>query len=121
MSQAWKQILTEHPEIEPGLLMAYLEGRLSPEEQHRVEQHIASSPFVSEAMDGLATVGDSRRLRGIVAGLNNQLRRKTQSRRKRLFRNAIGFPSWLIYATLLILLLLAAAWLIFHTLLSSAP
>jgi len=121
MSQAWEQIISEHPEIEPELLMAYLEGRLSLEEQHRVERQMASSPFVSDAMEGLATMEDRRRLPVIVAGLNSQLRRKTLSRRRRLFRNAIGFPAWLIYATLLTLLLLAAAWLIFQRLLPGAP
>ncbi|MBK8499865.1 MAG: hypothetical protein IPL52_13870 [Flavobacteriales bacterium] len=44
-------------------LLAYAQGRLSPEQQHEVEAHLERDPFLREAMEGL-------QLPGALAGLN---------------------------------------------------
>lgn len=121
MNGNWDRILSDHPEIDPERLTAYLEGRLSGEERHRVERLMAESDFVSDAMEGLSMMPDRGRLPGIVADLNRGLRRRTRDRRRRIFRNGMGFPSWLAYATVLFILLVIVAWLILRTLEAGRP
>lgn len=38
-------------------LLAYIDGRLSPEEQHAVEEHLESDPLLREAVEGLQLPG----------------------------------------------------------------
>lgn len=121
MNGDWERILSDHPDIDPERLSAYLEGRLSAEERHRVERLMAASDFVSDAVDGLSAMPDRSRLPGIVADLNRGLRRRTRERRRRLFRNGTGFPIWLAYATVLILGLVVVAWVILRALQASRP
>ncbi|NDC77858.1 MAG: zf-HC2 domain-containing protein [Chitinophagia bacterium] len=121
MKGDWEKILSEHPDIDPDRLTAYLEGRLEGEDRHRVERQMAESDFVSDAMEGLATLPDKGRLPGIVADLNRGLRRRTSERRSRLFRNGIGFPAWLAYATVIFILLILAAWLILRAIPAGTP
>jgi anti-sigma factor RsiW len=116
MSGDWDRILSEHPDIDPERLTAYLEGRLTGEERHRVERLIAASDFVADAVEGLSAMPDRTRLPGIVADLNRGLRRRTRERRRKLFRNGMGFPLWLAYATALIIALIALAWLVLRML-----
>lgn len=121
MKRDWAEILSEHPDIDPERLRAYLEGRLEGEDRHRVERQMAESEFLSDAMEGLATLPDKGRLTAIVADLNRGLHRRTRERRSRLFRNGIGFPAWLAYATVIFILLILAAWLILRAMPGGNP
>jgi hypothetical protein len=121
MKGDWEKILSEHPDIDPERLTDYLEGRLQGEDRHRVERQMAESDFVSDGMEGLSSLPDKGRLPGIVADLNRGLRRRTRERRSRLFRNGIGFPAWLAYATMIFILLILAAWLILRTMQGDTP
>jgi anti-sigma factor RsiW len=116
MNGEWDRILSGHPDIDPELLTAYLEGRLTGEERHRVERSIAASDFVADAVEGLSAVPDPSRLPGIVADLNRGLRRRTRERRRRLFRNGMDFPLWLAYATALVIILVTVAWVVLRML-----
>ena len=112
MSNAWEQILASHPDVDPELLRAYLEGSLSEEDRHRVERMMTESAFVSDAMDGLTAIPDPARVSGIVSELNQGLRRRTRERRRKRFLGSIGFPGWLAFATALVILLITLAWLV---------
>lgn len=116
MNGDWDRILSAHPDIDPEQLTAYLEGRLTGEERHRVERSIAASDFIADAVEGLSAVPDPSRIPGIVADLNRGLHRRTRERRRRLFRNGMGFPLWLAYATALIIVLVTVAWLVLRLL-----
>ena len=121
MKGDWEKILSEHPDIDPERLTAYLEGRLEGEDRHLVERQMAASDFISDAMEGLSGLPDKGRLPGIVADLNRGLRRRTRERRSRLFLNGIGFPAWLAYATMIFILLILAAWLILRAMQGDTP
>jgi hypothetical protein len=121
MKGDWGKILSEHPDIDPERLTAYLEGRLEGEDRHRVERQMAESDFISDAMEGLAGLPDKGRLPGIVADLNRGLHRRTRERRRRLFRNSIGFPAWLAYSIVIFILLILAAWLILRAIPGNTP
>jgi hypothetical protein len=112
MSDQWEDMLSRHPSVDPKKMLDYLEGKLSEEDKRAVELQLAESDFEADAMEGLSRLGDKARIGGIVADLNNNLRRKTRQRKKQLFRNGIGFPLWLAYATFIIILLVVVGFII---------
>lgn len=61
---------TDHPFARPtspdkAELLAYLEGRLSPERAHAVERSMEEDPFLREAMEGLSAPGATSALAGL--------------------------------------------------------
>lgn len=114
MSEKWEDILAQYPSLDPQQLIDYLEGRLSDAEKHAVEARMADSDFMSDAMEGLAGVRDSGQIPSIVHELNSRLHKKTRERRKRLFRNGIFFPDWLLYAIVITILLVVLGFLVYR-------
>ncbi len=61
---------TDHPFTTPASpdkaeLLAYLEGRLSPERAHAVERSMEEDPFLRDAMEGLSAPGATSALAGL--------------------------------------------------------
>lgn len=92
-------------------LLAYLEGRLSPEEQHEVELWLADEGMESDAVDGLREMQAPERSHSI-GRLNHGLRKKLGRKRKK--RKAARNDINTIVALLIILLLAAVAFLVLH-------
>lgn len=64
---------TDHPFTTPpspdkAELLAYLEGRLSPERAHAVERSMEGDPFLRDAMEGLRAPGVTSALAGLDRG-----------------------------------------------------
>lgn len=64
---------TDHPFAAPAPpskaeLLAYLEGRLSPERAHAVERSMEQDPFLRDAMEGLSAPGTTSALAGLEQG-----------------------------------------------------
>lgn len=89
-------------------LMAYLEGRLAPAEQHEVEQWLAEEGMESDAIDGLAALNTTER-KDSVNRLNHALRK--QLRHKKSRRRKAKTELNTIVAIFLILLLVVAGYL----------
>ena len=90
-------------------LMAYLEGKLSPEEQHEVERWLAEEGMESDALEGLKTLepGETKK---IAHRLNYNLRNELAGKKRRSKQIADNQWSWL--AVLIILLLAVAAYMV---------
>ena len=116
MNEAWKELLDRHPGIDSGRLLAYLEGRLSDGERHEVEKQMAESAFLSEAMEGLEGIRDSKRIAPIVGELNSALKGSIRRGRNRRGPKSTDFPGWLALATLLVIALAAIAFLVYRML-----
>lgn len=114
MSEKWADILAQYPSLDPQQLIDYLEGRLNDAEKHAVEARMADSDLMSDAMEGLALVKDRSRLPAIMHELNGRLHRKTRQRRKRLFRNGIFFPGWLLQALVITILLVILGFIVYR-------
>jgi anti-sigma factor RsiW len=106
-----QDIWNDRPEGLPEeKLMAYLEGRLSPEEQHEVEAWLAEEGMESDALEGLhgLPVQESA---ASVSRLNHELRKtllnKKSRRRKSMIENR-----WSWIAIIIILLLVILAYMI---------
>ncbi len=98
-------ILSESKNIDQQRLLAYLEGKLSPEERHAIEKLLIDSDFDNDAAEGLSQVHDKSKLPLVMNELNRKLVSKLSKRRKKLLKRT---PDMIIpvAATIIILLLI---------------
>ncbi|GAA4467049.1 hypothetical protein GCM10023093_22180 [Nemorincola caseinilytica] len=99
----------ERPGLSEERLLAYLEGRLSPQEQHEVELWLADEGMESDAVDGLRQMQTAERSHSINR-LNHGLRKKLG--RKKTKRRAARTDINTIVALLLVLLMAAITYLV---------
>jgi hypothetical protein len=119
MSDNLKDILSNlNPEVDQETLMLYLQGKLTAEKQHEVEQQMMEGDFESDALEGLQAVKDKQRLMGIVEQLNYDLKKKTQKRKMRSERYKIKSDPSLWIAIVIFLLLIVISYFIIHRLLN---
>ncbi|TDH27931.1 hypothetical protein EXU57_05550 [Segetibacter sp. 3557_3] len=70
----WNDILSgKDEEVNDDELLKYVNGDLPDEDIHRIEQKIASSAFVNDAVDGLQEFNNKERLNSYVRQLNKDL------------------------------------------------
>lgn len=79
-------ILSESKNIDQQRLLAYLEGKLSPEERHAIEKLLIDSDFDNDAAEGLSQVHDKSKLPLVMNELNRKLVSKLSKRRKKLLK-----------------------------------
>lgn len=106
------KIRKEHTAIDEDQLLAYLEGNMSPEEQHVLEEVLESDPFLNDAVEGLAAIKDKEQLRQIAAQINQHLRHQVKKRkhhRRRSRHKLTEHWGWLY--VLIVLGLALVAWL----------
>lgn len=90
-------------------LMAYLEGKLSPEEQHKVERWLAEEGMESDALEGLKDI-EPEETKRIAHQLNHNLRTQMAGKKRRTRPIADNQWSWL--AILIILILAVACYMV---------
>ncbi len=114
MNQNLKDILAHlSTEVKQETLLLYLQGKLTPEEQHEVEKHLLDEDFEGEAFEGLNEVKNKQELGRLVAQLNNDLKKKT-SLSKTKKRTLLKEDQWLWMALFIILLLIVISYIIIH-------
>ena len=88
-------------------LLAYLEGRLSPGEQHEVEQWLAEEGMESDALEGLKNLQPTE-TKDAVSHINNRLIKALLDKRHKRRRQIVNNPwSWLAIFIILVLIVLA--------------
>lgn len=108
-----KDILSHlNPDVEQETLLAYLQGKLSAEQQHEVERKVMESDFEAEALEGLTEFSDKRQLQRLVDNLNRDLKEK--ARRKKAVRDKLRLKEqpWLWMSVLILLLLVILAFIV---------
>ena len=92
-------------------MLAYLEGRLSPEAARAVEEALAEEGLESDAVEGLQVIGaaDAKQL---SARLNHELLRKVRSGKRVRRRGMDGKWAWL--AVLVVLLACVLGYAVIH-------
>jgi len=76
MSINTDDLLRNNEQTDPQKWLDYLDGKLSPEEQRKLEGEIAQSDFLRDAMEGLHPVENIVDLNAVVNQLNHQLKRR---------------------------------------------
>ena len=90
-------------------LLAYLDGKLSPAEQHDLEQWLAEESMEADAIEGLRGLpAEDARLS--VGKLKHNLRRKMARKKKSRRGRSADQVTWI--AIVIILLLAAAAYIV---------
>ena len=90
-------------------LMAYLEGKLSLEEQHEVEKWLAAEGMESDALEGLQALepGETKKA---VGKINYELRKELGARNKRRTKH-IKDNKWSWLAILIVLMLASVCYI----------
>jgi anti-sigma factor RsiW len=91
-------------------LIAYLEGRLSPEEQHEVEQWLADEGMESDALEGLKNVQPNE-TKDAVSRINHRLLKELTAKRHKRRKQIVNNP-WAIVAIVVIILLVVLAFIV---------
>ena len=70
-------------DIDNQQLMDYLSGKLSEKEMHEVEQSMADSDFLNDAVEGLQDFDKKKDIRAYVEQLNANLQKNLQKKKDR--------------------------------------
>lgn len=92
-------------------MLAYLEGRLTPEAARALEETLADEGLESDAVEGLQSM-DAAEAKRLSARLNHDLQRKIRSG-KRVRRRAMD-GRWAWVAVLVVLLVCVLAYAVVH-------
>lgn len=88
---------------DPQKWLDFLDGKLTPEERKQMEEEIAQSDFLSDALEGLYPAAQTEDLRSIVKELNVNLEHSLHPKKSRAKRRPIGDQLW-IWVTIVLLL-----------------
>ena len=93
-------------------LLDYVQGRLTPEQQHEVELHLADCEMCSEAVEGLATIKQQEQIPVWLRQMRTQMLRKLRSRKRR--KDQVTYYTQLAIIVIVILFILLAAFWAYH-------
>ena len=115
MNESLKDILSNlHSETDQQTLLAYLQGKLSAEQQHEVEKNLLGSDFEADALEGLENFKDKRALKAVVEQLNLNLKKKTAKKKAWRQKREIKLEPWLLITIVTVLVLAILAYIIIH-------
>jgi hypothetical protein len=92
-------------DIDSQKLVEYLNGKLSAEEKHEIEQLMAGSDFMNDAVEGLADVKDKKDIQAYIEQLNKELRDLVEKKKDRRVKRRLKEYPW-IYLTVILVLFL---------------
>jgi len=93
-------------------LLDYVQGRLTQEQQHEVEMHLADCELCSEAVEGLATIKQKEQIPVWLQQMRNQMLRKLRSRKRR--KDQVTYYTQLAIIVIVILFIILAAFWAYH-------
>ena len=115
MNENLKDILSNlNPDIDQETLLRYLQGKLSPEEQHKIEKGMMESDFDSDALEGLQGMKDKKNLTVLLQQLQKDLKKKTEKRKQRREKMRMKDQSWLYVSIIIIILLIIICYIVVH-------
>lgn len=115
MNENLRDILSNlNPEVDQEMLLQYLQGKLSAQEQHELEKQMMGDDFESEALEGLQEIKNKKNIAALVDQLNADLKRRTEKKKKLREKLKLNLDSNLIIAIVIILLLIILSYFILH-------
>jgi hypothetical protein len=101
-------------DVDQQKLLEYLQGHLSADQQHDLEEGLLHDDFAAEALEGLQNINDKKKIQQLVAQLNKDLQKKTE--KKNAFRKSLElkFEPTALIAVVIVLLLLLISYFILH-------
>jgi hypothetical protein len=123
MSNITDDILQSDDRTDPRKWLDYLDGKLSTEEQNKLEEEIAQSEFLRDALEGLRPTdndtvdANTTHLNAIVHQLNHQLRQQLAQKKSRRKRKSLLKHNPAEVAVILIIALCLIGYFLYRTLL----
>ena len=115
MKENLKDILSNlHSEVDQATLLKYLEGKLSSEEQHEVEKNALEDDFEADALEGLQDFNNKATIAALVEQLNQDIKKKTEKKKKWVHRREAKIEPWLLITIILILVIAVISYFIIH-------
>ncbi len=90
-------------DIDNQQLMDYLSGKMSEKDRHEVEQSMAGSDFLNDAVEGLQKFDRKKDLQGYVEQLNASMQKNLKKKKARRERRRLKEYFFIYIALLLIL------------------
>jgi hypothetical protein len=109
-----KDILNHDDELSSEELLRYLQGNATEEERFAIENQMADSEFISEAVEGLQNFKDPAQVTEYVEQLNRQLQKHTAKKISKKKKRKLKEQNWLVIAILSILALCIAGFFIVY-------
>lgn len=101
-------------EIDNDKLLKYLNGELTPEENHEVEKEMISSGMMNDAVEGLQSVPNRSKLKFYEKELQSKLKKQLQKRDQKRESKKIKELPWLYIAIVIVILLVIISYAIIH-------
>jgi hypothetical protein len=115
MNENLKDILSNlNPEVDQEMLLQYLQGKLSAQEQHQLEKQVMGDDFDSDALEGLEEFKNKKNITALVDQLNSDLKRRTEKKKRFREKLKLRLDSNLLVAIVIILLLIILSFIILH-------
>ncbi len=102
-------------ELNEDELMNYIKGKSSAGEEHSVEEKMADSPFVNDAVEGLQRFSSPEKMNAYVQQINDDLHRHLHSKKNRR-KKTITNLSWEIIAVIIVIILCMLGYVIIEML-----
>lgn len=116
MKENLKDILSNlNPDIDQEILLQYLQGKLSAQEQHELEKQMMENDFNVDAFEGLQEFKDKKNIPALVTQLNADLKKRTEKKKRLREKFKLNLDMNLIIALIIILLLVIISYLIIHS------
>lgn len=112
MKEEFAGIFTETACPTQEQLLAYVAGKLSAEDRHRVEAHLADCELCSEAVEGLTQISQQEKIPAWLRLMRRQLIRKLRRRNRR--KRTKEYYLYIAVVALLILMMAIALFWIYH-------
>ena len=107
-----KILSDSNKDIDNQKLMDYVSGQLSAQDLHEVEQSMASSDFVNDAVEGLMKVKNNRNISTLVEQLNSDLNKKLRDKKKLKEKRKLREYPWIYVSIVVILILAIISWFV---------
>jgi hypothetical protein len=104
-------------EVDQQKLLEYLQGKLSAEKQHELEEQMLQDDFAADAMEGLQNIKDKQKIQQLVEQLNKDLAKKTEKKKALRRKLELRLEPSMIIAIVVILLLIVVSYFILHKML----
>lgn len=113
MSDDLKDILSNlNKDIEQDKLLQYLNRNMSNAEQHAFEKQLIDDEFMNDAVEGLESIEDKKKIGILVQQMNTGLKKQLKKKKDRKQKRKITEQPWLYFSIILILLLIITAYLV---------
>ncbi len=99
------KIWNDGEELNEQLLLRYINGEATADEVRMVEEKMASSSFVNDAVEGLLPLQNKHNIKGDLSALNKGLQKQLSKSKSHKEKRKIKYLYWGIIAVIVILML----------------